>query len=459
MNYSIIIVDDDLDFLESIQRGLIISGLKNIGVYQDPLAAARHIENGSEVDIALIDITMPGMDGMQLMEVIKTNSPHTECIVLTAVDDVGVAVRCLKKGAYDYLVKPISKEDLLITINRAFEKKWLMDIVTIGKSPAVPDLNNPKAFAPIITDNSTVKRILKEAELHAQSSMPILVTGSSGTGKELLSRAIHMSSPRAKHRFLPINMAAITPNLFDAEFFGHTKGSFTGANTERKGYLEHADKGTLFLDEIGLLSIELQGKLLRFLQEGEFVKLGSSKIQKADARIIAATNTDLEKRVEKKMFRKDLFYRLKGAWLHLPDLKERKEDIPLLIGEFIDQFRKNSDPNIDVACSIDDDAMSRLMAYDYPGNIRELKSIVHATLNLTKGRRISTAFLPKNILKNTSPAVQSSGSESFPPLELVEKDYILKVYFKMKKNKAKTARILGVDRKTLQRKIQSYGLE
>ena len=461
MDYSIIVVDDDPDFLESIQRGLVISGFTNISVHQDPFEVANLVKSGKTFDIALIDITMPGMSGIELMESIKTHRPHIECIVLTAVDDVRVAVSCLKKGAYDYLVKPISRDDLAVSINRAVEKKRLTDIVNIGKSPTIPELTHPEAFAPIITGNLSVQRILKEAELHARSRMPILITGGSGTGKELLARAIHMASSREKFRFVPINMAAITPSLFDAEFFGHTKGAFTGADIEREGYLEYADGGTLFLDEVGMLPLELQGKLLRFLQEGEFIRLGSNKIQKVDVRIIAATNIDLENQVEKNLFRNDLYFRLKGGWLHLPDLKDRKEDIPLLVNRFIDEFCDISEQKIQADCTIEDEALSYLMNYDYPGNIRELKSIVHATLNLTQGRRISTEFLPKNILRSKKVASvrQESVSDSLVPLELAEKDYILKVYHKMDKNKSKTAEILGIDRNTLRRKIQSYGVE
>ena len=215
------------------------------------------------------------------------------------------------------------------------------------------------------------------------------------------------------------------------------------------------------MDEIGMMDSGVQGKLLRFLQEGEFIKLGSNKIQKVDVRIISATNADLEKRVEKNLFRKDLYYRLKGGWLHLPELKDRKEDIPLLVNKFIEEFCDISGREQDITCTIEDDSMLYLMAYDYPGNIRELRTIIHSALNLTRGCYISTAFLPKNVFetKKVSTSRQYSTSESLPPLELVEKNYILKVYYQMDKNKSKAAEVLGVDRKTLGRKIQTYGVE
>lgn len=461
MDYSIVVVDDDQDFLESIQRGLIISGFKNLNIYQDPLELVNIIEKGEAYDIALIDISMPGLDGVELMEVIKTNHPGTECLMLTAMDDVRLAVKCLKKGAYDYLVKPISKEDLVVGINRTLEKIRLTRIVDLGRSTTVPNLINKKAFRSIVTGTTSIQRILKEAELHARSNMPILITGGSGTGKEILARAIHEASPRANFRFVPINMPAISPSLFDAEFFGHTKGAFTGADKERKGYLEYSHRGTLFLDEIGMLPLELQGKLLRFLQEGEFIRLGSSKIQKTDVRIIAATNTDPANLVAKRLFRKDLYYRLKGGWLHLPDLKERKKDIPLLINRFIEEFCELYGQKKKTDYIVEDEAMSYLMAYDYPGNIRELKSIIHSTLNLTQGRRISAAHLPKNLLrkKQVSRTGQHTSSEPLMTLAQAEKNYILQVYDQTGRNKSKTARILDIALNTLRKKIKSYEVE
>jgi DNA-binding NtrC family response regulator len=455
MQNRIIVVDDEQDFLESIRRGLITSGYKNVKTEIDPRNAADLFEGGDVFDIALIDITMPGMNGIELLEVIRSCSPRTECIMVTAIDEAKIAVQSLRKGAYDYLVKPISKEDLVSSLNRAIERKRLFDILDLGKARRVPKLENVEAFKPIISQSEKILRILKEAELHAASDLPVLITGETGTGKELLARAIHASSKRRAYTFTPINMDALTAQLFNAEFFGHTKGAFTGAEKERAGYLEHSHKGTLFLDEIGNLQPELQGKLLRVLQDGEFIKLGTSRTQKTDVRFIAATNKDIEKMMPKGEFRKDLYYRLKGSWLHLPPLRDRKDDIPLLIDRFLKDYAGDRGVNFE------EDTLSLLMNYDYPGNIRELKSIVQSAVNLAQGRPIATRHLPVYIQKNKAklnPA-DPSGSEAIVPLAEIEKKHVLNVYHQTGKNKSETARLLKIGLNTLRRKLESYGVE
>ena len=455
MQARIMVVDDELDFLESVRRGLITSGFKNVQTEPDPTKAAQAIESGKPFDIALIDITMPGLTGIELMQIIKKVQPRTECIMITALDEARTAVDCLKKGAYDYLVKPISKEDLISSINRALERKRLLDILDLGKKKTVPQLSNTVAFAPILTRNDRMLRILKEAELHAVSDSPILITGATGTGKELLARAVHEASQRARQPFTPINMDALTATLFDAEFFGHTKGAFTGAEKQRSGYLETTNKGTLFMDEIGNLALELQGKLLRVLQDGEYIKIGTSKTSKTDVRFIAATNKDLEVLMARSTFRKDLFYRLSGSWLHLPPLKERMDDIPLLIGRFLEEFCGPSGGDID------EETMSMLMNYDYPGNIRELKSIIRSAVNLARGKTISAHCLPKQMVKKTADVMQAGQHQSEPiqTLAKLEKKHIVKIYNLLKKNKAQTARVLDIGVNTLRRKLQSYGIQ
>ena len=455
MRVSIIVVDDELDFLDSVRRGLITSGFKKVHTEVDSTKAAEEIESGTNYDIALIDITMPGLNGIELLQAIKNVQPRTECIMITALDEARTAVDCLKKGAYDYLVKPISKEDLISSINRALERKRLLDILDLGKKKSIPQLSNAEAFAPIVTRNDKMLRLLKEAELHAVSDAPILITGATGTGKELLARAVHKASQRAGKPFSPINMDALTATLFDAEFFGHTKGAFTGADKERSGYLETANKGTLFMDEIGNLATELQGKLLRVLQDGEFIKIGTSKTRKTDVRFIAATNKDLEVLMARNKFRKDLFYRLSGSWLHLPRLKERQDDIPLLMGHFLEQLCGSSGRDVD------EETMSILMNYDYPGNVRELKSIVQSAVNLSRGKTISMSCLPKQVIKKTEKVLypRKQSSKKIQTLAELEKTHILNAYHLLKNNKAHTARVLDIGVNTLRRKLQSYGVQ
>jgi len=456
MYHKIIVIDDDPDFIEVISSSLRGFGFKNITAEVDPLKAVASIEKGEIFDMALIDMTMPDMDGLDVLKVIKRNSPGTECVMVTAVNEARVAVECLKKGAYDYLVKPIAAENLLLVLNRALERKRLLDILDIGKSKKLPELVHKEAFRAIVTRSPNVLRVMKEAELHAASDVPILIFGESGTGKELLAQAIHTISPRSAFPFTPVNMASLTGSLFEAEFFGHSKGAFTGAEKDRAGYLEYSNQGTLFLDEIGNLPIELQGKLLRVLQDGEYTKLGTSQKQHADVRFIAATNEDLEKMMATRRFRKDLYFRIRGGWLHLPPLRERKEDIPLLIQTFLKEH-----PDQLCADRLEEAALEVLMNYHYPGNIRELKSIIRSAVNLSRGGAITIGVLPEHLKKHPPKSRTPAFSESGPiaPLAEIEKNHILKAYTHAGRNKSQAAKALGIGLNTLRRKLTAYGVE
>jgi len=449
MDYNIIVIDDELDFLESIRRGLIFSGYKNVHIENDAQQAAVLFEKGKPFDLALIDISMPNLNGIELLDIIKQASPATECIMVTAIDEARSAVKCLKKDAYDYLIKPLSKEDLLLAVHRALERKRLVEILDLNKPMTLPKIKNKHAFKPIITQSSNMFKILREAELHSPSNIPILITGETGTGKELLARTIHTVSTREKNIFTPINMEALNPQMFEAEFFGHTKGAFTGAEKDRCGYLEASHRGTVFLDEIGTLSLDLQGKLLRFLQEGEFIKIGSFKPKKVDVRIISATNAEVERLVNQKKFRRDLFFRLKGGWLHLPPLRERKDDIPLLIDHFLSEM---TGPD---RIEIDGDVLSALLEYDYPGNIRELRLIILSAVNLSQGKSISLRHIPDKIRQNAKAFTKTGAWEGGPLLTLkqMEREYILKVYEQLGQNKSRTARVLGIALNTLRSKL------
>ena len=445
------IIDDEVDFLDSLKRGLLTAGFMNVKTEGDPLKAKDFFERGEFADVALIDINMPGLSGIQLLEFIKNHSPETECIMVSALNEARAAVDCLRKGAYDYLVKPVSRDDLLLSVKRALERKKLLNIVNVMKDNSSPKLTNPEAFKDIITNSPKMIRMLREVELHAASDVPILITGESGTGKELLAKAIHLASPRLKFPFTPLNMVSIPGNLFDAEFFGHIKGAFTGADRDRTGYLEYTHRGTLFLDEIGDLPQEFQGKLLRVLQDGEYIKLGTNKSQRVDIRFVAATNQDLEKMVANGTFRKDLYYRLRGTWVHLPPLRERREDIPLLAERFLEEFRGSND-----TVDIHDEAMSVLLDFEYPGNIRELRSIIQSAVNLAQNKLITVNCLP-SYLRSKKVTLKANGS--IVPLENIEKDYILRAYDGTNKNKVQTARILGIGLNTLRRRLESYGVD
>jgi DNA-binding NtrC family response regulator len=459
MRSSIIIVDDDRDYLEVIRRHLHDLGYENIQTEENPGKAIEMLNQGLIFDIALIDITMPEMDGAALLEIIKIISPETECIMVTAVNEARVAVNCLKLGAYDYLIKPISRDELHLTIQRALERKRLLDILEFGNKPSPPRINQEGPFKDIITCSQNMLKVMKAAELHAAGDVPVLITGESGTGKDLLARAIHYASPRSDRPFTAVNMASLGGGLFDAEFFGHTRGAFTGAEKNREGYLEFTSGGTLFLDEIGTLPLELQGKLLRVLQSGEYLKIGESNQHNANVRFIAATNEDLNKLIEKKMFRKDLYYRLRCGWLHIPPLRERKDDIPLLINHFVKKFC-----GIDTKCVIEDKTIDLLMTYDYPGNIRELMAILQSAINLGQGRPLTPQLLPDElrtckIIPKINHKHPGNLDDEMLSLYEIEKYHILKVYQKTGCNKSETARRLEIGLNTLRRKLQSYGIK
>jgi DNA-binding NtrC family response regulator len=455
MGPRIIIIDDDRDYLDLVRNRLQTAGFISVDALDDSIGAAALFEAEEAFDLALIDVGMPELDGQGLLETIKKHSPGTECIMVTAVNDARTAVQCLRQGAYDYLVKPVSGDDLIFAVKRALERKRLLDILHVERSRRPPVFEHPAAFQGFVTRSTPVLRVLKEAELHAASDVPILITGESGTGKELLARAIHLASPRSRQLFLPVNMAALTGELFEAEFFGHTKGAFTGAEKDRPGHIRHCDHGTLFMDEIGNLPLAMQGKLLRALQDGEFTPVGSSAPQKADVRFVAATNEDIDQMVGSNRFRRDLYYRIRGSWLHLPPLKERCEDIPLLIEHFLNELGPSGD-----SLHPDDTALDALMAYAFPGNVRELKSIIQSAVNLSQGRRISLDCLPEHLRRRKAHAGDKRPHFDGTALHLadVEKQHILNVYERMSRNKVRTARALGVGLNTLRRKLKAYAV-
>jgi DNA-binding NtrC family response regulator len=453
MSARILIVDDETAFLESVTRMLRLErydGITAVSRGGDALAKiATH-----PFDVAFLDVCMPEMDGLELLKAIKERSPGTECVMLTANESIPTVIRAVRLGAYDYLVKPILPEQLSQALERALERRRLLETLRLRSTSAVDAaLRRPEAFRDFVTADATLLRLLHEAELHAGCDIPVLITGETGAGKEVLARAIHRCSGRAAGPFVAVNMLAVSPTLFESEFFGHARGAFTGADRERAGYLAQASGGTMFLDEIGDLSIEIQGKLLRVLQEREYTPVGKTRPERADVRFVAATNQDLEERVREGKFRKDLYYRLQFAHVHLPPLRERVGDVSLLAAHFLRELQR---PGV----TIDDDALSLLERHHWPGNARELRGVLEAAANLAERGVIEPAHL-----KVRGPAARPAQAppESTPPslatLEEVERRHILAAYDALGRNKTRTARALDIGLHTLQRKLKAFGVD
>ncbi|MDJ0764660.1 MAG: sigma-54 dependent transcriptional regulator [Myxococcota bacterium] len=451
MKTSILVVDDETAFLDSVVRMLRIEGFEHITAMDNPTNVPPLFDDQT-FDIAFLDITMPEMDGLDLLKIIKERSPETECVMITANDSIPMVIQAVRRGAYDYLVKPIMPEQLIHTMDRALERRRLMESLILKSSRAVKKtLDNPEAFRDIVTGDRNMLRLLHEAELHAGSTIPILVTGDTGVGKELMARAIHAASRRASGPFVPVNMLALSPTLFESEFFGHVKGAFTGADKDKVGYLGKAHGGTLFLDEIGDLSLEIQGKLLRILQEGEYTPVGDTRSIRADVRFVAATNQDLEKQVLSRKFRKDLFYRLQFAHLRIPLLKDRAEDVPLLCERFLSGY---------AGARLSEEAAVALEAHDWPGNVRELKGVLEAAANLAAGGDIKPEHLRLPQRKSRISIVGATPKTgALEPLAEVERRHIISVYEATKNNKSQTARVLGIGLQTLHRKLKSFGVK
>ncbi len=457
MKTSILVVDDEQAFLDSVVRVLRLEGYRLVTAVVDPTRVEGLLETNA-FDAALLDISMPGMDGIEVLRLIKERSPETECVMVTANENIPTVIRAVRSGAYDYLVKPITPDQLNHALGRALERKRLIESLMLTKSLKVEQtLDNPDAFDEIVTCDDSVLRLLHEAELHAASNIPVLITGETGVGKELLARAIHQASRRSKGPFVAVNMLSLSPNLFESEFFGHRKGAFTGADREKPGYLIKASRGTLFLDEIGDLSLEIQGKLLRILQEGEYSPVGDTRVIPLDVRFVAATNQDLQKLVGLKRFRKDLFYRLQFAHLQIPPLRNRREDLALLAKHFVSCAGRSRERYH--AAQISTESMQMLKSHDWPGNIRELKGVIEAATNLAEGGRIEPRHLklPKPTARK-KPVEHESPGHDLEPLAEVERRHIISVYQAACKNKSKTARILGIGLQTLHRKLKAFDL-
>jgi len=338
-------------------------------------------------DLTLLDLLMPGMDGLEVLREIKRLEPEAVVIIITAYASVESALTAMKMGAYDYIQKPFKNDELLMTISRALEHRRLQ----LENIRLQDELKRKFSFDNIIGKSQPMQNVFELIKAAAPTRSTLLVQGESGTGKELVARAIHSNSDRANHPFVVVNSGSLPPDLLESHLFGHVKGAFTGAVADKKGLFEAADKGTIFFDEISSISLETQVKLLRVMQDREFMRLGGTKTIKVDVRIIAATNTDLEELIEQKAFRKDLYYRLNVIKIELPPLRARKEDIPLLVRHFIDLYNKENKKEIE---GVSEEVMEILMDYDWPGNVRELENVLERAVVLSRSKIITREALP-----------------------------------------------------------------
>ncbi|MBP6059755.1 MAG: sigma-54-dependent Fis family transcriptional regulator [Candidatus Saccharicenans sp.] len=338
-------------------------------------------------DLTLLDLLMPGMDGLEVLREIKRLEPEAVVIIITAYASVESALTAMKMGAYDYIQKPFKNDELLMTISRALEHRRLQ----LENIRLQDELKRKFSFENIIGKSQPMQNVFELIKAAAPTRSTLLIQGESGTGKELVARAIHSNSDRADHPFVVVNSGSLPPDLLESHLFGHVKGAFTGAVADKKGLFEAADKGTIFFDEISSISLETQVKLLRVMQDREFMRLGGTKTIKVDVRIIAATNTDLEELIEQKAFRKDLYYRLNVIKIELPPLRARKEDIPLLVRHFIDLYNKENKKEIE---GVSEEVMEILMDYDWPGNVRELENVLERAVVLSRSKIITREALP-----------------------------------------------------------------
>jgi two-component system NtrC family response regulator len=446
----ILIVDDEKNQREMLEGFLLKQGYGAQAV-EDGQKALEYFRGGS-FDLVLTDYRMPGMDGVQLLREIKRLNPEGVVVIMTAYGTVSTAVAAMKEGAYDYLTKPIDLDELLILIQRVERE------ASLGREnrELKEQLRAKFKVDFIISTSRRMEEALNLVGRVAQSQATVLILGESGTGKELIARAIHYSSPRVEKSFVKVNCAALPENLLESELFGHEKGAFTGAVARRIGRFEQADQGSIFLDEIGDLSPSLQMKLLRVLQEKEFERLGSNQTIRTDVRVIAATNRSLEEAIKKGNFREDLYYRLNVVTIPLPPLRERKEDIPLLIEHFLKKY--NGENNKKVG-SLSKEARDLLIQYDYPGNVRELENIIERAVVLCRGEILTTQDLPLNLrdVKIEAFLERAKRGRSLPEaLEEIERQEIVKALEKFSGVQTKAAEELGISERVLRYKMKKH---
>jgi two-component system response regulator AtoC len=439
----ILVVDDEAIVRESLRDWLTDAGYYVLTAENG--SQALDIIQKDKPAVAVADLVMPGMDGIELMKRTKELAAATEFIIITAYGSIPTAVAAVRAGAYDYIEKPFSPERVELLIEKLAERQRLVkENITLRQK-----LEERYCFENIVTKSPKMGQIIELIGVVAKSNTTVLITGESGTGKELVARAIHSRSRRRDRPFVAVSCAALPESLLSSELFGHEKGAFTGAHIQRKGKIEFANRGTLFLDEIGEMSASIQVHLLRVLEEKEFARVGGNELVRADVRIISATNKDLKQAVASGQFREDLYYRLNVVNIELPPLRERREDILLLARHFLKKFAQENQKELS---GLSREVSDFLLKYQWPGNVRELENTIERAVILAKGRYIDI----DSLLQRSS----ASGVSALPGTSLkeVERNHIMGVLNQTSGNYTEAARILGISRATLYHKVKAYGL-
>ncbi len=442
---AILIVDDEPD-MRALLKDVLEERGHRVQVASNGREALKKLSE-EEYSVVLTDIRMKEMQGIELLAEVKRTYPDINVIVMTAFGSVESAIEAMKQGAYDYLTKPVKTEELVLITEKALREAALRQEVTRLRR----EVHKEYSFHQILGKSKPMQQVFDLIRRVADSPTNILITGESGTGKELVAKAIHYNSERRDAPFVPVNCAAIPDMLLESELFGHMKGAFTDAKGDKRGLFEEAQKGTLFLDEISELPLMLQAKILRAIQEREIRRVGSTRALPVDVRIIAATNLNLAEEVNAKRFREDLYYRLNVIEIHLPPLRERREDIPMLVEAFLKKCAEASHKNLR---GMNETALALLLDYPWPGNVRELENVIERAVTLARGEQILAADLPPSIQgARGDRKVIDEAAQRILPLGDVEKEYILRILEKTGGNKYQAAQALGIDRKTLYRKL------
>ncbi|MDY6879407.1 MAG: sigma-54 dependent transcriptional regulator [Desulfatiglans sp.] len=445
----VLIIDDEKNMRHMLQAMLTKEGY-TVQSASDGGQALEYLEK-SYFDFILCDIKMPNMDGMSFLKIAREKFPDKTCIMMSAYGSVETALEAMKEGAYDYISKPFKADEVLLTLKKAQERERLKQ-ENLQLKTRINEIEKRYSFGNIVARSEAMGRVFDLASKVAEHKTTVLVTGESGTGKELIARAIHSNGPRGSGPLVTINCAGIPENLLESELFGYMKGAFTDAVKDKPGHFEKADKGTIFLDEMGELPLSLQAKLLRVLQEEEIQPLGGVDSKKIDVRVIAATSKDLNKEVQEGRFREDLFYRINVMTIHLPPLRERRGDIPLLVGYFIDIFNRKLNKNIE---GLSSEAMPILMEYTWPGNVRELENVIERAILLAPGRWVTPAELMQGPAPYFGPVEALSIKKA---TKRMERNLIEKALKLTNGNRSQASKILEISRPILISKIKEYGL-